>query len=109
MQVEANQDGGIQEAVGGSRVDQRLHENGRLARDEDVHEEGEVAGGGEGEGRGGKGEGAAQPGSYWLGREFFGSSAIAAAAAAAAEVWGFGSRFQGSGKGPWGYGKPGGE
>ena len=96
MQVEANRDGGIQEAVRGSRVDQRLHGNGRLARDEEVHKEGEVAGGGEG-------EGAAQPGSYWLGREFFDWSAVAAAAAAAAtataaaaaaaEVWGFGSRF----------------
>ena len=104
MQVEANQDVGIQEVVRGSRVDQRLHGNGRLARDEEVHKEGEVAGGGEGEGRGGEGEGAAQPGSYWLGREFFDWSAVAAAAAAAAaaEVWGFGSRFQGPGKGPWG-------
>ena len=33
VQVEANQDGGSQEAVRGSRVDQRLHGNGRLARD----------------------------------------------------------------------------
>ena len=101
VQIEANQDGGVQEAIGGSRVDQRLHGNGRLARYEEVHQEGEVAGGGEGEGRGGEGKGAAQPGSYWLGREFFGRSAVAAAAAAA-EVWGFGSRFQGPGKDPWG-------
>ena len=68
MQVEANQDGGIQEAIGGSGVDQRLHGNGRLARYEEVHQEREVAGGGKGEGRGGEGKGAAQPGSYWLGR-----------------------------------------
>ena len=98
MQIEANQDGGLQEVIGGSRVDQRLHRSGRLTKYEEVHQEGEVAGGREGEGRGGEGKGAAQPGSYWLGREFFGRSAVAAAA----EVWGFGSRFQGPGKDPWG-------
>ena len=56
VQVEANQDGGIQEVVRGSRVDQRLHENGRLARNEEVHQEGKVAGGGEGEGGGREGK-----------------------------------------------------
>ena len=60
------------EAIGGSRVDQRLHMNGRLTRYEEVHHEGEVAGGGKGERMGGEGESAAQPGSYWLGWEFFG-------------------------------------
>ena len=59
MQVEANQDGGIQEAISGSGVDERLHENGRLARYEEVHQEREVAEGGEGEGRGGERKGAA--------------------------------------------------
>ena len=67
VRVEANQDGGIQEAVKGSRIDQRLHGNGRLARNEEVHQEGKVAGGGEG--RGGEGKGAAQLGSTgWDGR-----------------------------------------
>ena len=51
MQIEANQDGGVQEAIGGSRIDQRLYKNGRLTRYEEVHHEGEVAGGGKGEGR----------------------------------------------------------
>ena len=60
-----------------------------------------MRGGGEREG-GGKGKDAAQPGSYWLGLEFFDSSAAAAAAA-----WGFAVRFQGPGKGPW-YGSPAG-
>ena len=72
VQIEANRDGGVQEAIRGPRVDQRLHGNGRLTRYEEVHHEGKVAGGGKGEGRGGEGESAAQPGSYWLGWEFFG-------------------------------------
>ena len=71
VQIEANQDGGVQEAIGGSRVDQRLYRNGRLTRYKEVHHEGEVAGGGKGKRRGGEGESAAQPGSYWLGWEFF--------------------------------------
>ena len=99
MQIEASQDGGVQEAIRGSRVDQRLHRNGRLTRYEEVHHEGKMAAGGKGERRGGKGESAAQLGSYWLGWELFGRSA---AAAAAAEVWGLGRRFQGHGKGPKG-------
>ena len=78
---------GVQEAIGGSRIDQRLDRNGRLPTYEEVHHEGEVAGGGKGERRGGEGESAARPGSHWLGWEFFDRSA-AAAAAAAAEVWG---------------------
>ena len=71
VQIEANQDGGVQEAIRGSRVDQRLHKNGLLTRYEEVHQKGKVAGGGKGEGGGGEGEGAAQPGSYWMGWAFF--------------------------------------
>ena len=32
------QDGGVQETVGRARVDQRLNGNGRLARDDQVHQ-----------------------------------------------------------------------
>ena len=55
-----------------------------MIRYKEMHEKSEMARGGEGEGRGGKGKSATQPGSYWLGREFFDWSAAAAAAAAAA-------------------------
>ena len=100
-QMIANQDGGVQEAVKGSRIDQRLDGDWRLTGDEEVYQESKVRGGGEREG-GGKGKDAAQPGSYWLGFEFFDRSAAAAAAeAAAAAAGGFGMRFQGPGKGPW--------
>ena len=64
VQVKANQDGGVQEAIEGSRVDQRSNMNWRLTRYEEVHHEREMARGGEGEGRGGKGKGATQPSSY---------------------------------------------
>ena len=103
VQMIANQDGGVQEAVRGTRIDQRLDGDWRLTGDEEVHQESKVRGGGEREG-GGKGKNAAQPGSYWLGLEFFDSSAAAAAAAiaaaATAAAWGFAMRFPGPGKGP---------
>ena len=78
MQIEANQDGGVQEAVRGPRVDQRLDGNRRLTRNEKVDKKGKMAGGRKRE-RGGKGKSAAQPGSYWLGWEFFDAAAAAAA------------------------------
>ena len=71
VQVKANQDGGVQEAIGGSRIDQRRNRDWRLTRYEEVHHKREMAGGGDGEGGGEKGKGATQPGSYWLGWEFF--------------------------------------
>ena len=83
MQVIANQDGGIEEAIGGSEVDQRLDGDWRLAQNEEVDHKRKVTRGGKGEGGLGKGKGAAQLGSYWLGWEFFGWLAAAAAAAAA--------------------------
>ena len=83
MQVIANQDGGIEEAIGGSGVDQRLDGDWRLAQNEEVDQKRKVTRGGKGEGGLGKGKGAAQPGSYWLGWEFFGWLVAAAAAAAA--------------------------
>ena len=98
MQVMANQDGGIEEAIRGTRVDQRGDGDRRLARDHQVNHKGKVARGGEGKG-GGKRKGTAQPGSNWLGREFFDGSGAgreaAAAAASAADgpnwVWGEGT------------------
>ena len=83
MQLKANQDGGVQEAVRGSRVDQRLDGDGRLTWDEKVNKKSKMAGGG-GRKRVGKGKRTSQPGSYWLGWEFFDSAATAAEAAAAA-------------------------
>ena len=83
VQVKANKDGGVQEAIGGSRIDQRLNRDRRLTRYKEMHEKSEMARGGEGEGRGGKGKSATQPGSYWLGKEFFYWLAAAAAVAAA--------------------------
>ena len=56
VQVKANEDGGVQEAIGGSRVDQRLNRDRRLARDKEMHQESEMARGGEREGRGGREE-----------------------------------------------------
>ena len=52
VQVKANEDGGVQEAIGGSRVDQRLNRDRRLAREKEMHQESEMARGGEREGRG---------------------------------------------------------
>ena len=74
---------GVQEAVRGPKIDQRLDGNRLLTRDEKVDKKGKMAGGRKRE-RGGKGKSAAQPGSYWLGWEFFDTAAAAAAAAAAA-------------------------
>ena len=48
-----------------------------------MNKKGEMAGVG-GRKRGGKGKGAAQPGSYWLGWEFFDPAAAAATSTAAA-------------------------
>ena len=44
------QEGGIEEGVGRTRVDQRLNGNRRLAGDEDVDQQGKVTGNGVGEG-----------------------------------------------------------
>ena len=71
VHVKANEDGGVQEAIGGSKVDQRLNRDRRLAWDKEMHQESEMARGGEREGRGGKGKSATQPSSYCLGWEFF--------------------------------------
>ena len=83
MQLKANQDGGVQEAVRGPGVDQRLDGNRRPTQNEKVDKKGKMARGRKRE-RGGKGKSAAQPGSYWLGWEFFDAAAAAAAVAAAA-------------------------
>ena len=53
VQVKSNEDGGVQEAIGGSRVDQRLNRDRRLARNKEMHQKSEMARGGEREGRGG--------------------------------------------------------
>ena len=50
VQVKANQDGGVQEAIGGSRIDQCLHKDRQLTRYEEVHHESKVLRGGKGEG-----------------------------------------------------------
>ena len=55
----ANQDGGIEEAIGGSGVDQRLNGDWRLAQNEEVDQKRKVTRGGKGEGGLGKGKGAA--------------------------------------------------
>ena len=80
VQLIASQDGGVQEAVRGARIDQRLDWDRRLTRGKEMNKKGEMAGVGGRKG-GGKGKGAAQPGSYWLGWEFFDPAAAAAAAA----------------------------
>ena len=43
LQAILNQDGGVQEAVGCARVDKGLDGDGRLAWDEEMHQEAEVA------------------------------------------------------------------
>ena len=64
VQMIANHDGGVQEAVRCSKIDQRLNRDGRLTRYEEVHQKGEVARGGKRQGKGGEGKSATQPGSY---------------------------------------------
>ena len=63
VQLIASQDGGVQEAVRGARIDQRLDWDRRLTGGKEMNKKGEVAGVGGRKG-GGKGKGAAQPGSY---------------------------------------------
>ena len=70
-QLMLNQDGGVEEAVRCAGVDQGFHRNGRLARDENMDQESKVARK-RGRERGGR-NGATQPGSYWLGKSFFGT------------------------------------
>ena len=72
LQLMQVQDGGIEEAVRRAGVHQGLNWDGRPARDEQVNQQGQVAGKGGGEGGGG-GKRTTQPGSYWLGRSFFGT------------------------------------
>ena len=52
MQVIANHDGGIEEAIGGFGVDQRLNGDWRLAQNEEVDQKRKVTRGGKGEGEG---------------------------------------------------------
>ena len=56
MQMIANEDGGIDEAIGGARIDQRWDGNRWLAGNQKVNQKGKVTRGGVWEG-GGKGEG----------------------------------------------------
>ena len=65
------QEGWVQEGVRRTRVDQRLNGNRRLAGDEDVDQQGEIARNGVGEGNR-KRKRASRPGPYWLGCPFFG-------------------------------------
>ena len=62
-------EGWIQEGAGGAGVDEGQNRARELAGKKDMNGERKVAGGGEGEGVG-EGKYAAQPGPYWLGREF---------------------------------------
>ena len=65
------QEGGIEEGVRRTRVDQRLNGDRRLTGDEDMNQQGKVTRNGVGEGNR-KRKGASQPGPYWLGWPFFG-------------------------------------
>ena len=72
LQLILNQDGGIQETVGCARIDQGMDGDGRLAGNQQVDQKGKVS---KGRGReGGGGNCTTQPGSYWLGGSFFGST-----------------------------------
>ena len=102
LQLMLAQDGEVQEAVRRARVDEGLNGNRRLAWDEQMDQEGQMAG--ESGGEGGGGNRTAQPGSYWLGGSFFGTTEVWVL------TWGLGRTAQGPGNGPWkeGNGKPGG-
>ena len=52
MQVMLNQDGGVEEAIKSTGVDQRRNGDRRLARDKEMHPENKVTRGGMGEGGG---------------------------------------------------------
>ena len=86
LQHVGGQNRGIQKGAGGARVDERQHGDGKVARDKKVNCKGEVARGREGEGSG-EGKYAAQPGPYWLGREFFEGSGAGRAAGGVAKDW----------------------
>ena len=70
-QVMLSQDGGIEEAIRSTGVDQRGHGDRRLTRYKKMNPKNKVPRGGMGKGRG-KRSSATQPGSYWLGESFFG-------------------------------------
>ena len=73
LQIVLENEGRVQKVFGSAGVDESRHRDGKLAREEDVYGKGQMARGGEGEAlREGEGEWkhAAQPGPYWLGREF---------------------------------------
>ena len=70
-QVMLSQDGGIEEAIRSTGVDQRGHGDRRLTRYKKMNPKDKVTRGGMGKGRG-KRSSATQPGSYWLGESFFG-------------------------------------
>ena len=75
LQVVFEEEGRFKEVAGSAGVDEGQHRDGKMARDEDVDGKGQVARGGKGGGvreGGGEWEHAAQPGPYWLGREFSG-------------------------------------
>ena len=73
LQIVLEKEGRVQKFFGSAGVDEDRHRDGKLAREEDVYGKGQVARGGAGGGlREGEGEWehAAEPGPYWLGREF---------------------------------------
>ena len=74
MQLMLCEDGGIQEAVRGTGVEESLYRDRRLPRNQELDEESQVTGEGGGKERGGNRT--AQPSSYWLGRSFFGTSEV---------------------------------
>ena len=93
MQLMLCEDGGIHEAVRGTGVEESLHRDRRLPRDQELDGESQVTGDGGGDERGGNRT--AQLGSYWLGKSFFGTSEVGV------PKWGLGTTAQGPGKGPW--------
>ena len=82
--------GRVQKGAGGAGVDESQHRAGELTGDEDMNGERKMAGGGEGEGMG-KRKHAAQPGPYWLGREFPGwvvTGGVVGGCEGGGRVWG---------------------
>ena len=91
LQLMLDQDGGVKEAFRRAKVNEGFNRDGRLARDQKMDQESKVTG--EKWGKGGGGNRTTQPGSYWLGRSFFGTEEVGVLG------WG-GITAQGPGKGP---------